>query len=487
MRVAIGGYIAAVNSFVGYRMDLAQFQRSTLTGDAVFKMGRGETAISGFLDVAEANNWETVPLLFSVPGVWGKVTSEAHEWLKEQFLTSLRKAGKIDGVFLQIHGTEAVENIDDGEGDFLAAIRNLIGDKVPLIASLDGHANVSPLMVKSASMLIGVKTNPHYDFVPVGRHAGRVMAGMFDGSITPTSAWAQPAMVTGLQKLYIAPGWPMEHLMRLSANLAARYPQVLDVSLLGGFFTSDKRETGMSVTVTTNKEPKLAQAIAEQIKEACWAKRQAFHTDMVSVEDAVREAVATDEGPVLLGDIADSGGAGTPGDGTAILAELIRQKARGAVVGNIADAAAVQEAVKAGVGKEVTLTVGGKTDKFHGEPVQISGKVRVIHDGVYTAATTFNAGTYRRGTTVLVDCGGLEVILTARPTLVFEANHFRSLGIEPTQRKILVCKAELQHRAGFEGLAKKMIDVDAPGLATQALSRLPFTKIRRPVFPLDDI
>ena len=118
MRVAIGGYIAAVNSFVNYRMDLGMFQRSTLTGDAVLKMGRGETAISGFLDVAEQNGWEAVPLPFSVPGVWGKVTTEAHEWLKEQFLTALRKAGKIDGVFLQIHGTEAVENVADGEGDF---------------------------------------------------------------------------------------------------------------------------------------------------------------------------------------------------------------------------------------------------------------------------------------------------------------------------------------------------------------------------------
>jgi microcystin degradation protein MlrC len=88
---------------------------------------------------------------------------------------------------------------------------------------------------------------------------------------------------------------------------------------------------------------------------------------------------------------------------------------------------------------------------------------------------------------VLVDCGGTEVILTARPVLVFEANHFRSLGIEPTERKILVCKAELQHRAGFEGIAKKFIDVDAPGLATPELSRLPFKKIRRPVFPLDDM
>jgi microcystin degradation protein MlrC len=294
-------------------------------------------------------------------------------------------------------------------------------------------------------------------------------------------------MVTGLQKLYIAPGWPMEHLMRQAANLAVRHPQVLDVSLLGGFFCSDKRETGISVTVTTNKEPRLAQDIAEQIKEACWAKRQAFHTDMVSVEDAVREAIATEEGPVLLGDLADSGGAGTPGDGTAILAELLKQNAKGAVIGNIADPAAVQEAVKAGIGKQVTLTVGGKVDKFHGDPVQISGRVRVIHDGVYTAATTFNAGTYRRGTTVLLDCGGIEVILTSRPVLVFETNHFRSLGIEPTARQILVCKAELQHRAGFEGIARKMIDVDAPGLATQALSRLPFTKIRRPVFPLDDV
>ena len=113
---------------------------------------------------------------------------------------------------------------------------------------------------------------------------------------------------------------------------------------------------------------------------------------MVSVEEAVREAIDTDEGPVVLGDLADSGGAGTPGDGTAILAELLKQNAQRAVVGNIADPAAVQRAVQAGVGKPVTVTVGGKVDKFHGDPVEISGRVRVIHDGVFTASTRFNAG-----------------------------------------------------------------------------------------------
>ncbi len=487
MRVAVGGYLVAVNTFATQRMGLERFQHATLPGDALLKAGSGDSAIFGFLDGARERNWEVAPLQFLFPGISGKVTKEAHEWAKETFLTLLRQAGPVDGVFLQLHGTAAAEHLDDCEGDLLAALREFLGEKVPIMASLDGHANVTPLMVKQASMLIGVKTNPHYDFVPVGRRAAQVMAGMFDGSLTPTCAWAQPAMAPALQKLYIAPGWPMEHLMRLAQNLAVSDSRILDVSLLGGFFCSEIPETGISMVVTTDGEPNLAQDIAEKIKEACWAKRQAFHTDMVSVEEAVREAMATEEGPVILGDLADSGGAGTPGDGTALLAELLKQNAQGAVIGNIADPAAVQQAIQAGIGKHITLTVGGKVDKFHGDPVQISGRVRAIHEGVFTTGTAFIALTFNRGPTVVLDCGGIEVILTSRPVLVFEANHFRSLGIEPTERKILACKAELQHRAGFAGIARKFIDVDTPGLATQILSRLPYQKIRRPVFPLDDI
>jgi microcystin degradation protein MlrC len=488
MRIAVGGYLVACNTFATQPFTLDFFQRGTIPGETLLKASRGgESAIGGFLDGAQPHGWEIVPLPFIVPGIRGTITKDAHEWAKDQLISALRKAGKIDGVFLQLHGTAVAEHVEDCEGDLLSAIRQEVGDRAALFASLDGHSNTTPVMVQQASMLIGVKTNPHYDFALVGQHAARVMAGMFDGKITPTGAWAQPAMAPALQKLYIAPGWPMEHLLRQAHNLAARHPQVLDISLLGGFFPAERRETGINVVVTTNNEPNLARDLAEQITELCWAKRQAFHTDMVSVEDAVREAIATDEGPVVLGDLADSGGAGTPGDGTALLAELLKQNAKGAVIGNIADPDAVQEAVKAGVGKQVTLTVGGKVDKFHGEPVQISGKVRVIHDGVFRACTKFNAGTYHRGVTAVVDCGGVEVILTSRPVLVFESNHFRSLGIEPTERKLLTAKSELQHRAGFDGVAKKIIDVDTPGLATQILSRLPYKKIRRPVFPLDDI
>src|SRR5713101_10191282 len=278
MRVAVGGYLAAVNSFVTHRMDLDLFQRATLAGEVLLKAGRGESAISGFLDGAQERNWDVVPLQFVVPGVGGKITKKAHETTKETFLSLLRKAGQVDGVFLQLHGTAAAEHIDDCEGDFLATLRGFLGEKIPIIASLDGHANVTPLMGKSTSMLIGVKTNPHYDFVLVGQQAARVMAGMFDGTLTPTSAWAQPAMAPALQKLYIAPGWPMEHLMRIAHNRAARDPRILDVSILGGFFVSEIPETGISVVATTNKEPNLARDVAEEMKEACFAKRHAFHT-----------------------------------------------------------------------------------------------------------------------------------------------------------------------------------------------------------------
>ena len=488
MRVAVGGYLVAVNTFVEQRMGLELFQRSVVAGDALLNAGSGDSAIYGFLEGARQRQWDAVPLQFMFPGVGGKATRDAHEWAKDRFLEQLRQAGPVDGIFIQLHGTGAAEHLDDCEGDLLAAIREAVGDKVVLMASLDGHANVTPADGR-ADRPVDRRQDQSALRLRAGRPQGRPGHGrdvrrqpVADHGPRPTGHVAGPC-----KKLYIAPGWPMEHLMRQAQNLAAGDARILDVSLLEGFFCSEIPETGMSVVVTTDGEPNLAQDVAEQIKEACWAKRQSFHTDMVSVEEAVREAIATEVGPVILGDLADSGGAGTPGDGTAILAEFLKQGASGAVVGNIADPEAVQAAIQAGVGKNVSLSVGGKADRFHGDPVEISGRVRSIHQGVFTTGTAFISMTFDRGPTVVIDCGGIEVILTSRPVLVFEPNHFRSLGIEPTERKILACKAEMQHRAGFAEVAAKIIDVDTPGLATQILSRLPYAKIRRPVFPLDDI
>lgn len=494
-RVAVGGFIVASGTFMPERISSESLQRQSFGGDAVLGVGIAGNPLEGFMTTnsaagflagARERNWELIPLSFTV-ALGGALTKEAYETAKSKLLTLLRDAGKVDGVFLELHGDAAAEHLDDVEGDLLSACRGIVGETVPIITSWDQHANMTDLRVKSASMVIGHKTNPHSDYVPIGRQAASAMAAIFEGSFAPTSAVARPPLLTTFQKHYIAPGWPMDHIVRLAQNTRRRDARIMDVSVFAGSYVTEIHDAGMSVVVTTNREPKLAREVADAISDALWAARWKFAADMVPVEDAVREAIAMNEGPVVLGDLADSMGAGGSGESTAILAELLKQKAKGAV-STITDPEAVQEAIKAGAGSKITLMVGGKKEpKIYGDPVQISGRVRVINDSKFVPTTKTNVSMVDRGPTVVIDCGNIEVILTSRPPLVFEANHFRSLGIEPTERRILVCKSEAQHHAGFANIARTIIDVDGPGLGTQNLSNLHYTKIRRPIFPLDDL
>lgn len=486
MRIAIGAYQVVCNSFATQAITLSDVRAGELGADAILHAAGGNGALHGFLRKAKERGWEVVPLRFYFPALGGKLSDEAHQWMKQCMLGALRAAAPVDGVFLQLHGTAATTTLEDAEGDLLEAVRAAVG-AAPVHASLDGHANVSARMARAADFLIGVKTNPHSDFHAVGYRAAELLDATLSAAARPVMARAQPPMAPALQKLFIAPGWPMEHVMRLAHNRRRRDPRILDISVLLGFHLSDRRETGISVLVTTDADPQLAAATAQELSEACWVRRHALVTDMVPVPDAVAEALAADDGLVIMGDLGDSGGAGTPGDGTALLAAFLREDARGVVIGSIMDPQAVRAAFSAGIGARVSLDAGGKTDGFHGAPVRITGTVRSLHDGRFRTGTEFMARTVQRGPVAVIDCGGLEVVLASRHTIVFEPNHFRSLGIEPTERRVLVCKSEMQHRAGFAGIGRRFIDVDTPGLATQDLSRLPYRNIRRPVFPLDDI
>ncbi|MBI3327148.1 MAG: M81 family metallopeptidase [Nitrospinae bacterium] len=488
MRVAVGGFTLCVNSFATQRVDLARCQRSMQTGEAMLAAHHGSrSALGGFLAGANQHGIELVPLHFIRPGLGSLIARDAFDWTTAQFRDALQAVGRVDGLFLQLHGGGAGEGTDDCEGDLLAAVREVIGERVAILATLDGHANVTPQLVQHASMLIGVKTNPHHDFYERGLQAAHLMAGILDGHLQPAAARVQPPLVPSLQKQYIAAGWPMEDLVRRGLNVVRRDPRVLDVTIMGGFPYSECAETGLTVTVTTNNAPGLAEEIAESLKDIAWQQRHQFQPHIVPIEDAVREAIQSDAWPVVLGDVADSGGAGTPGDGTALLEELLKQGATGAVIGHLTDPEAVGQAVRAGVGQQLTLTVGGKVDTFHGRPVQVTGQVRSVHEGDFVTSTPFNSGLQRRGTTVVLACDGIEIILTSNRAHSFEPNTFRSVGIEPTERRILVAKSELQHRAGLAGIGKTFIDVDTPGLSTPVLTRLPYRKIRRPVFPLDDL
>jgi microcystin degradation protein MlrC len=239
--------------------------------------------------------------------------------------------------------------------------------------------------------------------------------------------------------------------------------------------------------VTANENPGLAERKAQELSDLAWEKRHQFLVTAVPVREAVRRAIEAEAGPVILVDGADNIGGGAPGDGTVLLRELWIQRAQGAVV-TIADPQAVARAIEARVSQEVELVVGGKTDDLHGEPVTIKGTVRFISEGTYTRKGPYMTGERMdMGRTVVLDCRGIDLVLMEKKTPPFDAEQLRSIGIEPAEARMIVVKSAIAWRAAFGPLAKQAINVDTPGLCTIHLEQFPYRKIRRPIFPLDEM
>jgi microcystin degradation protein MlrC len=222
----------------------------------------------------------------------------------------------------------------------------------------------------------------------------------------------------------------------------------------------------------------------------CWDLREDFAIHPTPIADAIAEAMAGEPGSVyVLADISDSGASGTAGDGTAALKGLLEANARSAAVAQIMDRAAVQACFDAGVGATVTLSVGGKHDGLHGDPVDVTGMVRLIHEGGFLMAGPMGAGTRSsRGRTVVLEIngpGGIELQLTDLRGHPNDLNFFRAFGIEPTERRILVLKSAAHFRAAFEPIATKVIEIDAPGISSPNLHSFNYKNLRRPIFPLD--
>jgi microcystin degradation protein MlrC len=222
----------------------------------------------------------------------------------------------------------------------------------------------------------------------------------------------------------------------------------------------------------------------------CWELRGDFAIHPRPIDVAIAEAMAAPAGSVyVLADIADSGASGTAGDGTEVLRGLLRAGARSATVAQMMDPAAVELCIAAGVGQDVTVMLGGKHDRLHGEPIEVSGRVRSIHEGSLMIGGAMGGGTVdSRGRTVVLEVGGpggIEIQITELRGHPYDLNHFRAFGIEPTERRILVLKSAAHFRAAFEPMATKVIEVDAPGISSPRLETFPYRALRRPIYPLD--
>ena len=486
MRLFLAMLSHETNTFSNVPTDRAQFEARHLHyGGEIVETFRGTgTCLGGMIEAAERLGARLVPSVAAAASPAGRVTRDIYAHVKDRILADLAAAGPLDGVLLDLHGAMVPEGIDDGEGDILAAVRRAVGPKVPIAVTLDLHGNLTEAMVRGADLLHGYKTYPHVDMAERGVEATLRLADVIGGKIRPTAAFRTPPLMPPIGSQRTAVG-PMRRLYDVAGEME-QDPKVLSVSIFAGFPYADIPEAGLGIYVVTDGDQALAETLAERLARIAWEHRHEFVHTAPPVPEAVRRALAAEGQPIILADMADNTGGGAAGDGTEILRELLRVGARSAVVACLWDPQAVAACVAAGVGRSVTLDVGGKVDDRHGAPLRVTGIVRTLSDGRFVHKGPMSRGLPGRlGTTAVLDVNDVKVILISYRWQTLDPEMLRFVGLEPSDHKIVVVKSTIHYRAAFEPLAREIVEVDAPGLSSSNLDRFRYERVRRPIFPLD--
>ena len=486
MRIATGMVGHETNTFSKVPTTLASFEEgSYAVGEAIIPaFANTKTTTGGFIDRAEELGVELVPLLWAFATPSGTIEQSAYDTLKERFLRRLADAGPGDAVLLDLHGAMVTEAHEDGEGDFLEAVRAAVGS-APIVAVLDLHANITSKMADCADCLIGYDTYPHVDSHERGVEAMQLIHDTVAGRVQPVMAYRQLPLLTGPPSQCTLRE-PMAGVIRQLHKLEDR-PGVLTATLSMGFPFADIRDAGASVLVTTDGDRELAARCADEFATSIWDQRQAFRSELVSVEEAIAQSRQADSKPIVFAEGSDNPGGGGPCDGTHILRALVEADVENAVVAVIADHESVDCAIRAGVGQTVTLAVGGKTDPLHGDPVTLSCYVRLISTGTFVHTGPMGKGlTGKMGRTAVVVAGGVSIVLTERRLQPYDDGLLRSLGITPEQMGLIVLKSAVHFRAAYGPIARRIIEVDTPGVHSPNLFGYDYRQVRRPIFPLDE-
>ena len=481
-RIVFGGISDETNSFSPYPTELKDF--TVIRGEEILKRFKGSRdQITGIIDGCSEHGYEPIPTIYAECSPSGTITKEVLDTLVRELLKGIKDAHPFDGVVLILHGAGVSESHDHIEDHIVSEVRNLVGDKMPLIATFDFHSNYTKIMVDIVDVLIGYDTHPHVDGYERSLEAIRVMKRLIDGSLKPTKAFRQPPMIPLRTNTNYH---PMKTIMDRVHEMET-IDGVETITVAQGFCFSDIEFPGMSIIVTTNDNQELAEKYADELCDLSWSLRRDFLLKgYVSVKEGIKRVKLAKEGPIVLADTGDVVGGGGTSKGTIVLKALLEAGIENGVISTIHDPEAVTKAIEAGVGNEVTLNLGGKIDKIHGEPIKVTGLVKIVSDGKYIRKGPMEpGGESDMGRTVVLRVSGIDIIVTSERHYMTDLEGYRSLGIEPTDKKVIVIKGETHFTASHGPIAKDVIFLDTPGLNTGRLASMPFKKLRRPIFPLD--
>ena len=451
--------------------------------------GKG-MAMAAFLDLAAKLGAQAVTPVAAWANPSGPVDAAAYERICEEICNAVARG--CDAVLLDLHGAMVVENrTDDGEGTLLEKIRAL-APRTPIAVSLDLHANVTDRMVRNCDIITGYKTYPHIDQYESGQRAGAILVRMMKGEVKPVMAWDNAPILAQTLRQNTAEGAMKDF---VDAAQTAEHAGLLAATAFGGFQMADIHDAGLSVVTVADGSRAAATNGCNAILDVAWSQKEDFIYRGQPLDQSIMQAKRMGEqsgGPILLLDHADNCASGSTQDTMYVLREALRQGLTGIAVAPIRDAEAVAKIIEAGIGARITLPVGGKMDmpsiRRKGEPLVMSGVVRNITDGEYTiTGPQFTGMRCFMGRTVVLDTGSAQVVISERNQEPWDRGVFESVGIDPARQRYLLLKSRMYFRPVFLPIAKSMVFCDAPGVSSSDWTQFEYRKLRRPIYPLDEL
>ncbi len=465
MRIAVGGLGHETNTFSTLR-----------TGLEDFHIRRGDEIVQGqFWNTYREQGIEFVPTLMAHASPYGLVKKTTYIQLRDELLQRLARTLPVDGIYLGLHGAMEVEDIGDGESDLVGAIRVLVGPKVLIACSLDLHGNIAPAFVNVADILTALRTAPHRDGQQTQARAMSLLIRCLKENIRPVAVLIKPPLLLP-GEFAVTEVEPARSLYRMLKEIDA-VQGILDSSLLIGCAWTDSPYTSTSAIVVAEQDKTLAYQHATCLAKAVWEQREAFKADVetTSVDEAIALAIEACESPVFISDSGDNVTAGGAGDIPYFVQRLLAVGAQSTVVAGIADAEAVEQCAKAGVGTDVTMEIGGKLDNINGQPLKVTGTV--IHLEERPSAESSS-------TLAVLRVAGVDIILTKDRRAFTTLDSFQRAGIDVMKRKIIVVKLGYLFPQ-LRDNAPRAIMALSPGFTSLRMEALPFQRIRRPIFPLE--
>ncbi len=490
LQILTAEIVHETNTFNIHPTDIQDFEdRFLLDGpSALASRSDNNTELAGVLEVSRENNWALTHTISAAAGPGGRVTDRAFDHLCAPLLAAARN-GTWDGVLLILHGAMVSESYDDGEGEILRRLRAVIGPDLPVAVTLDPHANVSAQMCDLAQILVSFTTYPHVDIRATGLRTAELLHRAIIGDIHPITLRAHRPM------LEEASGGRTDMGAMIDRHALARAYEarkdVYAISINGAFPNADIAEVGPTVLVTCEADTPRARAIAEEIAEDIWQRRDETLNSYLTVDEAAAIASAwkADAGPLVIADYADNPGAGAYGDSTALLSALLEAGVTDACFGPMIDPALASSLQSAVVGDTVTVNLGGKiAPEFGGGPLGVTGTIRWRGEGVFVGSGPILGGQTRdMGSTAVLRVQGIDILITSVAQQLLDLRQFEAFGIDAQACRVVALKSMQHFRAAFAPIAGRIIVCDSGALCTLDYASMPYKHVPRPMFPLDEM